>query len=229
MHLLYDDSSRAADAALLPAAAAYLSHGGSPPSKADLPAALQQATSSPAAAAAAAGDVETAGAAGALPGVAFEASGVEASGFTHAQRLPALRQQALLQITKSQLEAAQAAPDPGVAAAATAALQASTGRGDPALTWQQQQQLDVSTADSLQLTDQQQVDANGDVILGLVAKAGNDQQGCFKMFNPADEAEYRRVVGDWLASFLLMLRHMANGEGFKTVEAAVSQRRNSRG
>jgi len=29
------------------------------------------------------------------------------------------------------------------------------------------------------------------------------------MFNPVDEATYRRVVGDWLAAFLVTLRHVA--------------------
>jgi hypothetical protein len=157
-------------------------------------------------------------------------------GFTHGQRLPALRQQALLQMTQTQLEAAQSAADPEVAAAATAGLAAAathdtlqtTGRGDPAAAWHQQQGTDSHS---------QQLDASADAsaaktldsILTLVAKAARDQQSCFTMFNPPTEAEYRRVVGDWLASFLLMMRHMAAGEGYKTVETAVSQHRHSRG
>ncbi|WIA13569.1 hypothetical protein OEZ85_007136 [Tetradesmus obliquus] len=107
--------------------------------------------------------------------------------------------------------------------------QQATGRADTALAWQQQQQqqqpLDVAASQQ----QQAQQGGDADVILGLVGRAAKDQQACFNMFNPPSEAEYRRVVADWLASFLLMLRHMANGEGYKTVEVAVSQRRSSRG
>jgi hypothetical protein len=132
-------------------------------------------------------------------------------------------------MTKTQLIAAQGDADPEVAAAATAGLAAAathdtlqtTGRGDPAAAWQQQQ-LDASAPTA------EAADAS-DAILTLVAKAARDQQSCFTMFNPPTEDEYRRVVGDWLASFLLMMRHMAAGEGYKTVETAVSQHRHSRG
>jgi hypothetical protein len=221
-------SSSAESNALLPAAAAVPTNRGAAANAAGLPTLLPHQT--PLSAAAAAGSNLEA-AADALPG----ASGLQ-RGFTHGQRLPALRQQALLQITQSQLEAAQSAADPDVSAAASAGLAAaaamqSTGRGDPALAWQQQQQQPLNGTDGQQLDHhhQQQQQEQGDVIWGLVARAEKDQQACFNMFNPADEAEYRRVVGDWLASFLLMLRHMAAGEGYKTVEAAVSQRRSSRG
>jgi hypothetical protein len=199
-------------------------------SNADVPLPAAAALPSSTAAADAAGIF----AADALPG-AVQQEQSDGLGFAHAQRLPALRQQALLQLTKTQLEAAQSSADPDVAAAAAAGLAAAAthdtlqtaGRGDPAAAWQQQQ-----GADDSQQSDQQQQAAGAeasDTILRLVAQAARDQQACFTMFNPPDESEYRRVVGDWLAAFLLMMRHMAAGEGYKTVEAAVSQHRHSRG
>ena len=36
-----------------------------------------------------------------------------------------------------------------------------------------------------------------------------DLKRCFEIFNPLDESEYRKVVGDWLAAFLITLRHVA--------------------
>uniref|UniRef100_A0A383WP64 Peptidase M14 domain-containing protein n=1 Tax=Tetradesmus obliquus TaxID=3088 RepID=A0A383WP64_TETOB len=234
LHLL-DAGSSAADA-LLPAAAVFASRSAAAGGAGDgVHAVGLLALPHPDPLLTAADTDGAAVAAGGLPGI--EASEQQQQqqqhGFMHAQRLPALRQQALLQITKSQLEEeAHSAANPDIAAAASAGLAAAaamqaTGRVDTALAWQQQQQPPLDVAATQQQVTQQAGDA--DVILGLVARAAKDQQACFNMFNPPNEAEYRRVVADWLASFLLMLRHMANGEGYKTVEATVSQRRSSRG
>jgi hypothetical protein len=36
------------------------------------------------------------------------------------------------------------------------------------------------------------------------------------MYNPGDEATYRRVVGEWLAIFLVSLQHMAQADAGST-------------
>jgi hypothetical protein len=48
-----------------------------------------------------------------------------------------------------------------------------------------------------------------DAILAAYNKGDPSGRACFRMFNPLDSPTYRRVVGDWLAAFVVALRHVA--------------------
>jgi hypothetical protein len=49
-----------------------------------------------------------------------------------------------------------------------------------------------------------------DEVLRVYSAASRRDQGCFELFNPVGEAEYRDVVGRWVAALLLTLRHLAD-------------------
>lgn len=69
---------------------------------------------------------------------------------------------------------------------------------------------------------QQSLTEQTDSILSVVEAATSDKQSCFDAFNPRHELVYRRVVADWVAAFLLMLRHMAESEAYNNMVAASS-------
>ncbi|KAF8060049.1 Carboxypeptidase B [Scenedesmus sp. PABB004] len=74
----------------------------------------------------------------------------------------------------------------------------------------------------LQLAEQQQAPGAGaaaDPLLSLLRVASPSDRACFAAFNPASEAEYRRVVADWLAAFLVVLRHVADSPAARAVAA----------
>ena len=61
-----------------------------------------------------------------------------------------------------------------------------------------------------------------DAILSMVTAAAPHQRSCFDAFNPVTEPEYRRVVADWLAASLIMMKHMVAGEEGQKMIAQVA-------
>jgi hypothetical protein len=61
--------------------------------------------------------------------------------------------------------------------------------------------------------------ASRDLFLQLMAQAPPHVGSCFSAFNPTDETSYRRVVADWTAAFLVMLKHMADSSAAQTMAA----------
>eukprot|EP00879_Flechtneria_rotunda_P014330 GHRR01014970.1.p1 GENE.GHRR01014970.1~~GHRR01014970.1.p1 ORF type:complete len:592 (+),score=216.05 GHRR01014970.1:1670-3445(+) len=115
-------------------------------------------------------------------------------GFMHSHRLVELQRQALLQADDQQ---------------AQRALQNTSPLQDADLAGSQQ----PSAADA---------GSEEDFILNLVSVARPDQQSCFSLFNPTNEAVYRRVVADWLAAFLVMLRHMSDSEAMQQMVGGIA-------
>jgi hypothetical protein len=68
----------------------------------------------------------------------------------------------------------------------------------------------------------QQQQQDGDTILALLTSATPPQRNCFTAFNPVNEAEYRRVVADWLAASLIMMKHMMDGKEGQQMIARVA-------
>jgi hypothetical protein len=51
--------------------------------------------------------------------------------------------------------------------------------------------------------------SSSDPIMDLVRRSRPELRGCFEMFNPMSEGEYREVVGRWVAILVHTLRHVA--------------------
>ncbi|GBF92370.1 hypothetical protein Rsub_05572 [Raphidocelis subcapitata] len=64
--------------------------------------------------------------------------------------------------------------------------------------------------------------AAADALLSAYEAAPDGARRCFEIFNPRDEAAYRKVVGDWLAAFLIILRHISEHSGPQAAGAAAA-------
>jgi hypothetical protein len=143
----------------------------------------------------------TAAAAAAVPAAgdaAGAAAGVGAGGFSAGGNLAQLRQQAKQQLLQDQQSSSGAAGVLSIPNDAQAAVGAQPKGG--------------SEGGAVE----------GDAILSMVAAAQLHQRGCFDAFNPTDEAEYRRVIADWLAASVIMMKHMMQGEEGQKMIAQVA-------
>jgi hypothetical protein len=129
-------------------------------------------------------------------------------GFSAGGNLEQLKQQARQQMLQTQQQQQDTAAIAGAAGTLSIPIQLGgiQTQEDTAGTQQQQQQ-------------QQQ---DGDAILALLTSASPPQRNCFTAFNPVSEAEYRRVVADWLAASLIMMKHMVDGQEGQQMIAKVA-------
>lgn len=136
--------------------------------------------------------------------------GAAGGGFSAGGDLNQLRQQAKQQLLQQQQHQrpASALSIPSTAAAAAAVK---AGRAQPS-----------STAAAAAGSAASGKGSGRDAIMTTVEAADPMGQSCFKAFNPETEAEYRRVVADWLAASLIMLKHMAEGKEGQRMVARVA-------
>jgi len=82
--------------------------------------------------------------------------------------------------------------------------------------------IPTQSGDSQPSTAVQDPQAAADPLLAVVSSAQAHLRQCFDAFNPASEGEYRRVVADWLAASLIMMKHMVEGPAGQAMVAKVA-------